>query len=144
MRSRAGPAGRCLSLKMFTQDTHLAVLFLFFKIHVSRIDVAQEYIQATEARFSGDDSTFFHWIARDTESPAVMALLLDEGTCWAARSCTGRRGSMRARPWSACCSPAARMRPLRDNENRLLVDLADENPALKGTDVYRRLNDARF
>lgn len=33
---------------------------------------------------------------------------------------------------------------LRDNENRLLVDLADENAALKGTDVYRRLNDARF
>ena len=33
---------------------------------------------------------------------------------------------------------------LRDNENRLPVDLADENAALKGTDVYRRLNNARF
>ena len=33
---------------------------------------------------------------------------------------------------------------LRDNNGRLPIDLADENKALKGTDVYWQLNDARF
>ena len=33
---------------------------------------------------------------------------------------------------------------LRDNQNKLPADYADENEALQGTDVYWRLNDARF
>ena len=33
---------------------------------------------------------------------------------------------------------------LGDNENRLPFALANKSPALKDTDVYWRLNDARF
>ena len=33
---------------------------------------------------------------------------------------------------------------LHDNQNRLPVDPAKENSLLQGTDVYWRLNDARF
>ena len=32
----------------------------------------------------------------------------------------------------------------RDGSNKTPFDLAKENSALKGTDVYRRLNEARF
>ena len=60
--------------------------------------------------------TPLHWAARSNANPAVVALLLDRGAD----------------------------ATLRDNDNKLPVDLAEENEHLQGTDVSWRLHDARF
>ena len=60
--------------------------------------------------------TPLHTAALDSKTPAVVEALLDAGANPSARNKSGKT------PW----------------------DYAKENAALKGTDVYRRLNEARF
>ena len=61
-------------------------------------------------------ATPLHWATDSNENPAVLTLLLDRGAD----------------------------ATLRDKENKLPFDYAKENEKLKDTDVYWRLNDARF
>ena len=68
-----------------------------------------------EARAEGG-ATPLHEAARFSETPAVVAALLDAGADPAARDAEGRT------PW----------------------DLIEDDSPLKGTDVYWRLNEARF
>ena len=68
----------------------------------------------TGRNYSGQ--TPLHTAARFNDNPAVVALLLDRGAD----------------------------ATLRDDKNKLAFDLAKENEHLQGTDVYWRLNDARF
>ena len=60
--------------------------------------------------------TPLHWAAVSNDTPAVVQALLDAGA-----------------------NPAA-----RDQSGKIPWDLAQENPALKGTDAYWRLNEGRF
>lgn len=60
--------------------------------------------------------TPLHRAARSNENPAVVALLLGRGA-----------------------APSS-----RDAEGRFPADLAEDNDAIRGFDVYRRLNDGRF
>ncbi len=60
--------------------------------------------------------TPLHWAAGFSRTPAMTALLLDRGAD----------------------------ATLRDNDDQLPIDLAQENKSLQSTDVYRRLHDASF
>ena len=60
--------------------------------------------------------TPLHWAALFSKNPAVITALLDAGADPKARNATGKT------PW----------------------DHAKDNEALKGSDAYWRLNDARF
>ena len=79
------------------------------------LNTRQEYQIRPEGPFRPDLWTPLHKVTRKA-SLAMVALLLDRGA-----------------------DPT-----LRDNHNRLPVDIADYNKALQGTDVYWRLNEARY
>ena len=83
----------------------------------SREDVAGLLARGADidARTGRGDAPL-HEAARSNENPAVAALLLDRGA-----------------------DPS-----LRDAEGRFPAALAEDNDAIRGPDVYRRLNDGRF
>ena len=92
--------------------------------------------------------TPLHWAAIHNANPTVVAMLLDRGADPNARA----RGGGTPLHWAAWANtnPAVvallldhgAAATLRDRQAHLPVDLADMNPALRGTKVYQRLTAA--
>ena len=95
-------------------------------------------------------STVLHRAAALNKSPAVIAALLKAGARLEARNKFGHTPLHMAAMFSHASAVisvllnAGANSKARDEEGKLPWDYAKENPALKGTDVYWRLNEARF
>ena len=96
-----------------------------------------------------DSATSLHLAAWTNEDLAVVALLLDRGADLTARDDFGSTPLHEAARANRNLAVAALLldhgadATLRDKADRLPLDYADENEALKGTDVYRWLHDAQ-
>ena len=94
--------------------------------------------------------TPLHWAAEGNSNPTIIGMLLDAGAEPSARTEAGRTPLHRAAYVND--NPAVIAALLddgseaksRDEDGNTPWDLAQENNAIKGTDVYWRLNDARF
>ena len=94
--------------------------------------------------------TALHGAAASNDDPAVVEALLAAGADLAARDTEGRTALHLAASRSdnpavvEALLAAGADATARDGEGQTPWDLAQENEALKGSDVYWRLNDARF
>ncbi len=97
-----------------------------------------------------DGRTPLHLAAAFNETPEVSALLLERGADLTARSSDGMTPLHLAARWNKTPEVSALLLErgadptARDSAGKLPVDYADKNAALKGTDIYWRLHDARF
>ena len=94
--------------------------------------------------------TPLHLAASSNENPAVIGLLLEAGANLEARDDEGRTPLHRAVLWNhqnpaviEALLDAGANAAARNAAGQTPWDLAQENEALKGSDAYRRLNDAR-
>ena len=92
-----------------------------------------------------------HLAARYNDSPAIITVLIDAGADVDAREDVYSWTSLHLAAWAngnpaivEALLDAGADATVRGQEGNTSWDLAQENEALRGTDAYRRLNDARF